>query len=111
MIIFHLLPAITWQAQAQAPTYRAETLATEGFIHCTQEVNRLVEVANRFYRQIPGEFVILCVETDRLQAEVRWEMADGQLFPHIYGPLVQAAIVDVIAFPRTLDGQFLTFAY
>ena len=111
MIIFHLLPAVTWQAQAATDAYRAETLATEGFIHCTRETDRLVEVANRFYRQIPGEFVILCVETDRLQAEVRWEMADGQLFPHIYGPLVQAAIVDVIAFPRNLDGQFLPFTY
>lgn len=111
MIIFHLLPAVTWQAQAATDAYRAETLTTEGFIHCTREAERLVEVANRFYRQIPGEFVILCVETDRLQAEVRWEMADGQLFPHIYGRIVQEAIVDVVTFPRNLDGQFLTFTY
>lgn len=111
MIIFHLLPAVTWQAQALAPAYHAETLATAGFIHCTRETERLVEVANRFYRQIPGEFVVLCVDTERLQAEVRWERADGHLFPHIYGPIAQTAIVDVVAFPRNLDGQFLTFTY
>lgn len=111
MMIFHLLPAATWQAHAPADAYHAETLATEGFIHCTREVERLVEVANQFYRQSTGDFVILCVETDRLRAEVRWEMADGHLFPHIYGPIAQEAIVDVIAFPRNPHGQFLPFTY
>lgn len=109
MIIFHLLPVATWQAQDKTAPYQAETLATEGFIHCTREAERLVAVANRFYRQIPGEFVILCVETERLQAELRWEMADGHLFPHIYGPIPQAAIVDVKTFPRNPQGQFLAF--
>lgn len=109
MIIFHLLPAVAWQAQAATEAYSADTLATEGFIHCTREAERLVEVANRFYWQMPGDFVILCVETDRLQAEVRWEMADGHLFPHVYGPIAQEAIREVIAFPRNRQGQFLAF--
>jgi uncharacterized protein (DUF952 family) len=109
MIIFHLLPATTWQAHPQAEPYRADTLATEGFIHCTAEAERLVEVANRFYGHLAGDFVILWVETDRLQAEVRWEMADGHRFPHIYGPIEREAIVDVIAFPRNPSGRFLPF--
>ena len=109
MIIFHLLPAAEWQAQAATDAYCAATLATEGFIHCTREADRVVEVANRFYRQIPGEFVILCVDTDGLQAEVRWEMADGHLFPHVYGPISQEAIREVIPFPRNPQGQFLPF--
>lgn len=109
MIIFHLLPLATWQAQDRTESYQAETLATEGFIHCTREAEQLVVVANRFYRQIPGEFVILCVETEQLQSELRWEKADGHLFPHIYGPIPHTAIVDVIAFPRNPHGQFLPF--
>ena len=105
------MPAAVWQAQAPAEAYRADTLATEGFIHCTREADRLVAVGNAFYREIPGAFLILCIETERLTAVVRWETADGHLFPHVYGPIDQAAIVDVIAFPRNPNGNFLPFSY
>lgn len=111
MIIFHLLPAALWQAQLVDEPYRADSLATEGFIHCTREPERLVVVANAFYRQIPGPFLILCIETERLTTAVRWEAADGHLFPHVYGPIDWAAIVDVIAFPRNPNGEFLPFSY
>ena len=111
MIIFHMLPAAVWQAQPADDPYRADTLVTEGFIHCTGEPERLVMVGNAFYRQIPGPFLILCVETERLTATVRWEAADGHRFPHVYGPIDRAAIVDVIAFPRNPNGDFLPFSY
>lgn len=109
MIIYHMTPTLTWQAQPPTAPYVADTLATEGFIHCTREAERLVDVANRFYRQQAGDFVILCVDTEQLQAEVRWEAADGQLFPHIYGPIALEAIIEVIAFPRNPKGYFLSF--
>ena len=109
MIIYHMLPALTWQAQPKTAPYLADSLATEGFVHCTREAERLVEVANHFYRDVEGAFVILCLETERLQAEVRWEVADGHLFPHLYGPIDPAAVVGVIAFPRHLNGSFLPF--
>ncbi|MEZ4731670.1 MAG: DUF952 domain-containing protein [Caldilineaceae bacterium] len=109
MIIYHMLPERVWQAQAKTEPYRADSLATEGFVHCTREAERLVEVANRFYREIEGAFVILCLETEQLQAEVRWEVADGHCFPHVYGPVDPAAVVDVIAFPRHPNGRFLSF--
>jgi uncharacterized protein (DUF952 family) len=111
MIIFHLLPTALWQAQPTYEPYHADTLATEGFIHCTREVERLVVVANHFYRQINGAFMILCVETERLTAEVRWEVSHGHLYPHVYGSIDRAAIVDVIAFPRNPNGDFLPFSY
>jgi uncharacterized protein (DUF952 family) len=109
MLIYHMTPAQSWQAHARGEPYQAETLATEGFIHCTREAERLVQVANRFYRQETGDFVILCVETAHLQSEVRWEVADGHLFPHIYGPLQPEAIINVLAFPRNPSGHFLPF--
>ncbi len=106
-LIYHLLPLADWHALAPQADYVAETLVSEGFIHCTGEPDRLVEVANRFYRPIAGEFVILSVETAKLQAEVRWEEADGHLFPHVYGTVTRAAIVAVDPFPRAVDGTFL----
>lgn len=110
MIIYHMLPAKRWQAQSKAAPYLADTLATEGFVHCTQEAERLVQVANHFYRHIDGDFVILALETEQIQAEVRWEVADGHRFPHIYGPVPPAAVIDVTAFPRNPKGDFLPFS-
>lgn len=109
MIIYHMLPDHTWQAQSPTQPYLADTLATEGFVHCTREPERLRWVANRFYQQIPGDFVILCLETDRVQSEIRWEAADGHLFPHIYGPINLEAVAQVLPFPRNPNGSFLAF--
>ena len=88
MIIYHLLAQTVWESLPLHAPYAADTLATEGFIHLTREPERLLLVANAFYRALPGDFVVLAVATERVTAEIRWEPADGHLFPHIYGPLV-----------------------
>lgn len=106
-MIYHMTLASAWQAVDGAAVYVADSLATEGFIHCTGEPERLVKVANRFYRTIPGDFVILCIEPTQLQAELRWEAADGHLFPHLYGELNCTAVSSVIPFPRDDAGNFL----
>ena len=106
-MIYHMTPASAWQAVAGATVYVADSLTTEGFIHCTGELDLLVVVANRFYRAIPGDFVILCIEPTQLTAELRWEAADGQLFPHLYGELNCTAVSRVIPFPRDAADNFL----
>lgn len=105
-IIYHIIPRTAWQAWPAGTTYRAESLATEGFIHCTGEPEHLVEVANRYYRQRSDEFVILSVNTEALEAEVRWEEANQHRYPHIYGVIEPGAIVAVTPFPRLDDGTF-----
>jgi uncharacterized protein (DUF952 family) len=106
-MIYHMTLASAWQAVAGAAIYVADSLATEGFIHCTGEPALLVAVANRFYRTIEGDFVILCIEPTQLQAELRWEAADGHLFPHLYGGLNCDAVCVVVPFPRDAAGNFL----
>jgi len=101
-----MLPVAEWQQLAPEAPYVAATLATEGFIHCTGEPALLVEVANRFYRHLAGEFIILSIATAKVQAELRWEEADGHLFPHLYGAIERAAIVATDPFPRAADGTF-----
>ncbi|MEZ4861509.1 MAG: DUF952 domain-containing protein [Caldilineaceae bacterium] len=108
-MIYHMLPAALWQQQAADQPYCASTVASEGFMHCTGEPELLLWVANRFYRAIPGDFVILGLDPALVQAEVRWEKADGRYFPHIYGPLNLDAVVQVYPFPRDAEGKFLPF--
>lgn len=105
-MIFHMLPKVIWQQQLSDQPYAGDTLATEGFIHCTGEADRLLLVANTWYADRPGDWLILCIDEKLVVADLRWEENHGHIFPHIYGPLNLDAIVDIIAFPRQPDGQF-----
>ena len=105
-IVYHMLPKAAWEAVPPGSDYLAETLASEGFIHCTAEPPILEAVANRFYRSEAGDWLILLVDLDKVAAPVRWEAADGHLFPHIYGPIAHAAVVRVLPFPRRADGAY-----
>ena len=105
-VIFHMVPKATWDALPPGSDYHAATLAAEGFVHCTAEPPMLETVANRFYRAQPGDWVILVVDLEQVGAEVRWEAADGHLFPHIYGPIERRAVIRVVPFPRRPDGTY-----
>jgi uncharacterized protein (DUF952 family) len=101
-----MLPKATWEALPPAGVYRADTLTREGFVHCTAEPAVLEVVANRFYRELSGDWLILAIDLGQVGAEVRWEEADGHTFPHIYGPIEARAVVGVVPFPRREDGAF-----
>ena len=105
-VIYHMTPQAMWDAQCDQSHFEPPSLAAEGFIHCTAEPEKLLQVANRFYREIPGPFIIACIASQRLDAELRWEMADGHCFPHIYGPLNREAVNRILHFPRQADGAF-----
>ena len=105
-MIYHMALAEAWKQQPKSEPYACESLDTEGFIHCTDEQERLVWVANHFYHDIVGDFVILYIEEALLEAELKWEEADGHHFPHIYGTLNCDAVTNVIEFPRDDDGTF-----
>lgn len=106
-VIYHIVSQAAWDAHQERPTFEAASLADEGFIHCTAEPDMVRQVANRFYRDASGPFIIVCIAPGRLQAELRWEMADGHLFPHIYGPLNRDAVAAILPFPRLPDKCFV----
>ena len=105
-VVYHMLPKTAWEAVPSDEAYQAATLASEGFVHCTAEPPILEAVANRFYRSEGGDWLILAVDLSRVTAPVRWEAADGHLFPHIYGPIECAAVTQVLPFPRHADGSY-----
>lgn len=105
-VIYHMTPQAMWDAQCDQSHFEPPSLAAEGFIHCTAEPEKLLQVANRFYREIPGPFIIVCIAPKRLDAVVRWEIADGHIFPHIYGPLNRMAVERIVTFPRQADNSF-----
>ena len=69
----------------------------------------MLQVANTFYRQSSGDFVLLVIDPSRVTVPVKWEQSDDQLatvFPHIYGSTNRDAIVDVRQVLRSADGTF-----
>lgn len=109
-MIYHITQRKTWELAQFAGEYRADTLGTQGFIHCSTS-GQVVSVANSYY---PGQhrLVLLCIDPDRLQAELRYEAPDGpavegaSLFPHIYGVLNIDAVTAVLGFEPGTDGTF-----
>jgi glutathione S-transferase len=104
MTIYHLVPAQIWRA-CTGPTYSADSLATEGFIHCSF-AGQVAGAANRFYAD-QQEMLVLQLDPSRLTSPVCEEPSGtGEIFPHVYGPINRDAVVAVQFLPRGTDGRW-----
>jgi uncharacterized protein (DUF952 family) len=113
-MIFHLTTSQAWREARQRGEYRAESLESEGFIHSSTE-RQILPVAEAFFR---GQSGVLLLEIDPalLSSELRWEapsggtpppgVVEGDLFPHIYGPIDLDAIVKVYDLEANPDGSY-----
>jgi uncharacterized protein (DUF952 family) len=105
MRILHLALVDDWTAAERAGRYevssRGRTLAEEGFIH-TSTSRQVDGVLSRFYADVdPAELRLLVIdvpELERAGSPVRWDEVTGAPapFPHIYGPIVPAAVKAVL---------------
>ena len=114
-MILHLLTASEW-AGADAPEYRPESLATDGFIHCSADDDLILDVANHVYRD-SGEVLVLSIDEHDLAAELRWEAPHPTppdwpgtpLYPHLYGALNLDAVVGVRRLVHDASGRFVGY--
>ncbi len=100
-------PRKFWESQAFGRSYQPEGFAEEGFIHCTDTLEELVAVGNRYYRTDPRDFLVLAIDCVQVTASVVYE-DERQIFPHVYGPLNTDAVLSVQRVVRAADGTFLT---
>ena len=104
-IIFHIARSEAW-ANRDAGSYRPEMFPVDGFVHCST-ADQVVKVADvRFRGQ--KDLVLLCIDTDKVKAEIRYENLEGgqELFPHIYGGINTDAVVQVAEFKPGAEGYF-----
>jgi uncharacterized protein (DUF952 family) len=103
--IYHILPPSVWQAESDQP-YEAESLKTEGFIHCSNR-EQVARVANLFYGAA-GELLVVCINADVLGDRLRNEDPGvGETFPHVYGPIERSAVLAVRPLQRGPEGQWV----
>ncbi|CAN5566577.1 DUF952 domain-containing protein [soil metagenome] len=98
-MIYHLTEPARWEQSLVEGVHTGSTrgveLAQEGFIHCST-AEQWPGVVERFYADAPS-LLLLHVDESQLDAALIYEQlgdAPAQ-FPHIYGPLPIAAVVEV----------------
>lgn len=89
-MIYHLVEESVW-SQVQT-SYAPASIKSEGFIHFST-ADQVERTYNRFY--LGQSMLLLSVEVAKLEAELKFEAADGELFPHLYGELNLDAVVKV----------------
>jgi len=110
--IYHMALATRWQTWPVGQDYLPSDYDKDGFVHCTAGDELMIKVANRFYRDVAGDFVVLVVDTERLTSPLTWEAPSpgdtlAPLFPHIYGPINYAAVVATKPLQRDAAGMFV----
>lgn len=106
--IYHITPAENYDPSKSE--YLPPEFAQDGFIHCTRGADLALMVANKYYRSVQGEFLLLAIDVNRLTAPLKYEALDPDLpfpFPHLYGPLNCEAVTEVFKMVRAADGTFL----
>ena len=76
-MIYHITSRQAWNQARQRGDYRAESLETEGFIHCSTE-EQVVPVAEHLFKG-DRDLCLLMIEPSLLASDLKWEPpADGK---------------------------------
>ncbi len=107
MIILHIARRGEWETAVTQGQYTADSLDSEGFIHCSTPEQVLIPANEHFRGQT--DLLLLCIDPTRLAAPLVYEdcYQTGMTFPHIYGPLNIDAVRQVLDFPPQADGLFV----
>lgn len=93
--IYHITTKAAWEAAQQMGQYEADSLDSEGFMHCSTE-DQVPGVLQRYYAGKTG-LVKLKIEKSKVSRPLVFELAGSinELFPHIHGELNLDAVVEV----------------
>lgn len=93
--IYHVTTMQEWRAAMEKGSYSAPSLATEGFIHCS-EAQQVSGVVERYFSG-KKDLVKLLIDTGRLHSPLKYELAPSvnESFPHVFGPINLDAVIDV----------------
>ncbi len=94
MQIYHIVLPGEWAKFKNESIYEANSLASEGFIHCSYR-NQLAEVLERYYKDA-RRVLILHINPHLLVSKLIAETSTGGgIYPHIYGKINAEAIVKI----------------
>jgi len=103
MFVYHIVLPDVWEEAKNNDSYAADSLAAEGFIHCSYE-HQLDAVLGRYYSA--KKVVILKLNTAKLTSELVEEPStNNEIYPHIYGSINLDAVTSVEERDLTADAR------
>ena len=94
MKIYHIVLPEVWEKFKDEKFYEAESLRTEGFIHCSF-AGQVEAVLQRYYTGAE-KILLLEIEPEKLASKlVNEPSTGGEIYPHIYGKVNTDAITGI----------------
>jgi uncharacterized protein (DUF952 family) len=92
-LIYHVTTADEWKDAQSKGSYEADSLHSEGFIHCSTAM-QVQGVLERYYSNVKN-LVLLSIDPQKLKAPLKFEMAPSvnEEFPHVFGPINPDAVI------------------
>ena len=100
--LIHVTTREAWERSVPTGRYYPDGFETEAFIHCSHR-DQLDGVLSAHF-SAHDHVLLLVLDVAKIGADTRYERSgDEQDYPHIYGPIEAAAVVQRIAVQR-VDG-------
>lgn len=105
-LLCHITTRSAWEQAQALGQYDHASLATEGFIHLSYP-EQVLATAGRFFTD-QTDLLLLWIARDQVSVEVKDDVVPGHgTFPHLYGVLNLAAVVQVSEFGVDAAGDFV----
>lgn len=101
-MVYHVLTSEEWERARNNNIYMPPAFEQEGFIHLCEK-DQIAGVIERYFPEA-GDLVLLCIEPQLLESELRYENLLGgeEQFPHLYSPLNLNAVLEVLPIQNRL---------
>ena len=98
--LIHATTREIWDQAAPSGSYVPPGFDSDGFIHCCHR-GQLERVLRDYFGKADA-VTLLIIDQARVAAEVKYELspATGEEYPHIYGPLDRATVIETIDITR-----------
>ena len=92
-IIYKIVPADLWREAELAGVFGGAAIdLTDGYIHLSTDIQ--ARRTTELYFRGQDELLLVAVDGGKLGDALKYEASrDGDLFPHLYGPLPLSAVV------------------
>lgn len=114
-MIYHIVTEVEFLDCFNGDIYIPPSLAECGFVHCALK-SSVVPVANDFFATVAGNLLVLEIDPDKLEVQLKYEAAapvsgggvshleSATVFPHVYGAINSGAIVGIELLEKTSQG-------
>ncbi len=104
-MILHCMKECEWNRIKNKKSFGKKNLKKYGFIHCST-IEYFWRVAPNF-KNVNEPLVLICIDENKLTSEIKYEDNCGRYYPHIYGEINMASVVQVLPFLRDNNGNYI----